>query len=651
MHVAGTIWKGRTGRETRSHKNVNFTNSTHFSFSFFGRGTRGPSVVDRGPNHLDTVVRVAVRIRSKAGPLIKVLIYVTMVSISASTTHTMKKKPAAPTGRPGGKKTGKMTRRASVAPALKPATLGSADALTNLTNKSPDDQKKNIVDKLFRQGVLGETSVLNLAAPHRASTTRDRMGAAADVATAAKTLGVSFVLKECQLMEQMQRILFPQGIETLFAERAAAASEEGGGMSTLKPSLSAVSLTSLDVMDDMTSVTTANSKGTDSKRGKTAPPNTREGCLLLLRALCEIVGRQAEPYLVGAFLAAALDECGSSNSSVREAAQDTTVALVQLAHPWAFPTLICPLLLASLHTTEWRVKAAALERLEQCASTAPHQVHRLIPTLIPAVTNQVWDTKAQVSKAARSALLAVCQTNTNKDIRPAIKAVVNAICKPSETTKAVSELMGTTFVVPVDASTLAILCPVLARALKEKLAQHKRAACLVITNMSKLVVSPADVAPFGSLLVPELQKVASNVQFEEIRDEALKALANLTKALGDLYAVEPAAENGGTSAEEMTSEQARVEEEQERIQQERAAAKQREDEMRAREEEEKKKFKDAMDAQRRLDQLAAVEAQKKRAEDEKKREKQKLSTKSEAGKCQSCGLKKCKKSCMFYSSK
>jgi elongation factor 3 len=320
-----------------------------------------------------------------------------------------------------------------------------------------------------------------------------------------------------------------------------------------------------------------------------------------------------------------------------------------LANPWTFFTVISPILLQSLQCSEWRVKAAALDRLAAAAVTAPQQVHLHIPTLIPAITSQVWDTKAQVSKSARSALLAICGTNTNKDIKSTIPAVVNAICKPSETNKAVSELMGTTFVVPVDASTLAILCPVLARALKEKLAIHKRAACIVISNMSKLVETPQAVAPFGSLLVPELQKVAANVQFEEIRDEALKALKNLTKALGDQYRIKdevPVESSNYVSV--LEEEQARVEAEQQRIQQERDAEAAREEELRKKEEEERRKFKEAMDAQRRLENLAEEEAAAKKAEEAQKKEMQKLSTKGSSGKCQGCGLKKCKKTCMFY---
>jgi len=578
---------------------------------------------------------------------------------------------------PAGAKTHQ--RRGSVAPALRPGTLDDPEAVRALLEASRDEQKLRVRD-MFRNAI-GEHTRLQLQTPHAASTTRDRGAAAADVAAAAKELGAVFVLKECEIVDDMQRILFPQGIEAVIGkvEDDAGADNNGeerngneyGGGNTLKPSASAVSLSSMcSTGEDVTSVTSI-TIGTDSKRGKTTPPNAREGCLLLIRALCEITGRDAEPYVNGAFLAAALDECASAVSSIRAAAEDATTALVAAAHPWSVPSIVVPLLLLSLKSTEWRVKAAALERIQQCTTTAPRQVHKLIPTLIPALASQVWDTKAQVSKGARNALLAVCGTNVNPDIAPTIPAIVNAISKPADTNKAVSELMGTTFVVPVDAATLAILCPVLARALKEKLAVHKRAACIVVTNMSKLVVTPQAVAPFGHLLVPELKRVTENVQFEEIRDEALKALSSLTKALGDLYsAVAASAEETESNkkaaqtapladatiaipsetemVQEILKENERARAEQERIEKERDEEAKREEEIRRKEEEERRKFKEAMEAQRELDKLAFEEAQKKKQEEELKREKQKLSTKSAGGICQGCGLKKCKKSCLFY---
>ena len=626
-----------------------------------------------------------------------------MATINASTTHSIKVKvqgqgqaggppkvsvsgissssKTKPTKKVGAGGGAPAARRGSVAPPLKAKQLASATAIAALQAQDVDGKKQSVSD-LVRACTGAPTSALNLMAPHSASTSITRRAAAADLAVAAKHLGLVFVLKECQVLVLLQQTLFPEGIQKSLLLRgsnnnnnADAFSDDGstsvGTGTMLKASTSAVSLTSLLSEADFATTTVANSVNTDSKRGKTTPPAAREGCLLLLRALAEVVGKPVEPYIVGAFLAAALDECASANSAVREAAEDCSVALVQIANPVAFRTILSPILLQTLkNTTEWRVKTAALERVQQVCGTAPAQVHKLIPTWIPAITSQVWDTKPQVSKAAKAALTAICETNTNNDIKPTIPAVVNAICKPSETNTAVSELMGTTFVIPVDAPTLAILCPLLARALKEKMALHKRAACIVIANMSKLVETPQAVAPFGSLLVPELQKVAANVQFEEIRDESLKALTALTKALGDQYkavaeqqqqegpdqltlvGASISTTTGGESIQNtvalLEQEQARVEAEQARIEHERAEAAARDAALRAKEEEEKRRFKEAMDAQRRLNQLEAEAVTAQKAEEAQKREMERLNPKA-GGKCQSCGLKKCQKTCMFYS--
>jgi hypothetical protein len=605
-----------------------------------------------------------------------------MATINAATTISVKKKVAAPT--PPKKKTGPSAstasggastaaRRGSVPPPLKPKDLATPTRIAALQSESDAAVKKERVLDLLARALGAPPSALSLGTPHTASTTRDRGQAAADLAVAAKHLSVRFVLKECGVLNELQRHLFPDGIETLLTrggggadgddasnENSTGGGGAGVGFGTIRPSTSSLSLSSLCLeQDNETMATTAaNSANTDSKRGKTIPAAAREGSLLVLRALTETVGKPVEPYICGAFLAAALDECASTNSSVREAAEDAVTSLTALANPWSFSTVMAPIVRQTLSCTEWRVKTAALECLVQLAALAPAQVHPHIPNLIPVVANQVWDTKPQVSKGAKAALLAICETNNNTDVKPAIPWVVNAICKPSETNKAISELMCTTFVVPVDASTLAILCPVLARALKEKLAIHKRAACIVISNMAKLVDSPASVAPFGSLLVPELQKVAANVQFEEIRDESLKALSNLTKALGDQYkaAEEAAAAEANKAnaiklaaeAAAMELEQNRADAEQLRIQQEREALAAEEEAHKLREAEERKRFKEAMDAQRALDQIAAEEAASSAAAEQQKKEMLKLSTKSATGTCQACGLKKCKKTCNFY---
>mmetsp|Transcript_12113 Transcript_12113/g.18399 ORF Transcript_12113/g.18399 Transcript_12113/m.18399 type:complete len:568 (-) Transcript_12113:39-1742(-) len=565
-----------------------------------------------------------------------------MISINASTTHTIKKKVVKKKVTAGTKKAGAAAKKKTsssakrgVAPPLQPNIFSDPEALKE-TCGLPDADFREKVNDILREA-LGAPALFGssagIAAPRKASSSIDRRAAAADLATLAKEKGVIFILKKCKVIEKIEMNLVPNGIAAVFGNEKGL--NPGGGMRKITSAVSLASMGSMDT-DHNDAASTIIS---DSKKGLTTPPEAREGCLLFLRALAQIVGKQAEPFVVP-MLAAALEECSSSSSFVREAAEDTTNSILELANGLAVPILICPVLFEALHSPEWRVKASALEKLAQCASLHPTHISRLLPEIVPTVSSQVWDTKPQVTMAAKSALLACCNTNINPDVAPAIPAVVNAICKPNDTVKAIDELKSTTFVATVDASTLAILCPVLARGLKDKLAVNKRSTCLVVENMSRLVETPTAVAPFGPLLVPELKKVAENVQFEEIRDAALKALGALTKALGH-------SDIDSALSAIMKEESERIEAEQKRIEDERAAEAKREEEMRVKEEEEKKLWREAMEAQRQLNDLAIKEEEEKKAEEKRKKDIAKTKTKSAGGKCQGCGLKKCKKTCLF----
>ena len=557
-----------------------------------------------------------------------------MISINSTTKHTVKKKVTKKSTTT--KKKNVVPTKRATAPPLQPSTLTTPAAISAISSL-PSSELEIQINDLFGQ-VIGNQGALfgsknGIATPRAASTTFDRSGAAADLAVLCKELGIVTVLKEYGVLEKMEGQLVPQGIGAVFGNDKGL--NPGGGM---KKILSAVSLASMASTETET-FDNGSTILSDSKKGRTTSPDAREGCLLFLRALVEIVGTMSEPFVIP-LLAAALEECSSSSSYVRSAAEDTASTIVKHANPHVVSLLIFPVLFEALHSPEWRVKTAALEKLAQCAEAYPHPTSLLLPQIIPIVTGQVWDTKPQVTKAAKETLLACCQTNINPDVAPAIPAIVQAICKPNDTVKAIDELKATTFVATVDASTLSILCPVLSRGLKDKMALNKRSCCVVVENMSRLVETPAAVAPFGPLLVPELKKVAENVQFDEIRDAALAALGALTKALGHSNI------DDAVSAI-MKAESEKIEAEQKRIEDERAAEAKREEELAIKEAEERRLWKEAMDAQRQLDQLALEEEENKKAEAAKKKEQQKKSTKSKTGKCQGCGLKKCKKTCPF----
>ena len=58
-------------------------------------------------------------------------------------------------------------------------------------------------------------------------------------------------------------------------------------------------------------------------------------------------------------------------------------------------------------------------------------------------------------------------------------------------------------------------------------------------------------------------------------------------------------------------------------------------------------WKEAQEATRLLDKIKIQEEEEKKAEEIKLKDAAKRSTKGEGGKCKSCGLKKCKKGCLF----
>lgn len=574
-----------------------------------------------------------------------------MISINENTKHKMKKKVTKKAGaggamsargtgtkKKGSSKGTNATKKRGTAPPLIPKSLTTSESISSIKALSTEELK-NRVDELF-SATIGESAPVfdpksgSMSSPRMQSTTAERGGAAADLATIAKECDIVTVLKKFNVLEKLEVQLLPDGIGSLFGNEKGL--NPGGGMRKITSNLSLASLGADSLDDGSTAPSTIIS---DSKRGKLTASEAREGCLLLLRALSQVVGAQAEPFIVPLF-AATLEECGSSSSMVREAAEDAAQSILSLVSEYGISIFIAPIIFEALHSPEWRVKAVALSQLAECAKLHPTPISKLLPQIIPIVTSQVWDTKPQVTAAAKSSLLACCETNQNPDIKPAIPAVVNAICKPTDTVKAVDQLKMTTFVMTVDATTLSILCPVLSRGLKDKMAINKRSCCIVIENMSKLVETPAAVAPFGPLLVPDLKKVAENVQFEEIRDAALAALNALTKALGH-GTIDDAVSHI------MKEENDRIAAEQNRIEEERAAEVERERLAKLKEEEERKLWREAMEAERELQKLALKEEEEKKAEAEKKKEKAKKSTKGSGGKCQGCGLKKCKKGCLF----
>ncbi|KAJ7771456.1 P-loop containing nucleoside triphosphate hydrolase protein [Mycena metata] len=262
----------------------------------------------------------------------------------------------------------------------------------------------------------------------------------------------------------------------------------------------------------------------------------REGAADTILALAKQGAvKSLEPSFIGSGLYAALLEAFADKMpAVRTAAVEAVREYVAAMNPWA-TALILPALLHEIKTAgKWQIKTGALVVLNQLVVSAPTQMARLMPEIVPILADAIWDTKADVKKAARDSLTKATALVSNKDIERFIPALIKALINPvEEVPGTIALLSATTFVSEVDSPTLSLMVPLLSRGLSEKLTATKRKVAVIVDNMAKLVDSPITVRPFLPKLLPGLLKVETSIGDPEARGVIGKAIATL-RQVGDV---------------------------------------------------------------------------------------------------------------------
>ncbi|TDL20170.1 hypothetical protein BD410DRAFT_899743 [Rickenella mellea] len=259
-------------------------------------------------------------------------------------------------------------------------------------------------------------------------------------------------------------------------------------------------------------------------------PAAREAAVNAVRSIIkEGAVTVLEPSFVDSGLYAALIETFADKMpAVRTAAVEAVREYVAAMNPWAC-ALVLPALLHQIKTAgKWQVKTGALVVLNQLVVSAPTQTAKLMPEIVPVLSEAIWDTKADVKKAARESLTKATALVSNKDIERFIPALISALINPVEEVPSTIQLLSsTTFVSEVDSPTLSLMVPLLSRGLTEKLTATKRKVAVIVDNMAKLVDSPVTVRPFLPKLLPGLIKIEDTVADPEARGVVGKAIATL----------------------------------------------------------------------------------------------------------------------------
>lgn len=230
----------------------------------------------------------------------------------------------------------------------------------------------------------------------------------------------------------------------------------------------------------------------------------REGALFAFEALCDMLGKLFEPYVV--HLLPDLLLCfGDGNHYVREAAQ--LAAKTIMTHLSAHGVkLVLPSLLTALEQDSWRTKAGSAELLGTMAYCAPKQLSSCLPSIVPKIMEILTDSHNKVQEAGSQALKQIGSVIKSPEIQTLVPLLLEALSNPSvKTQPCLQALLATEFDNKVDPASLALILPTIKRGLELRSAESKRTAARVIAALYT-VTDSKDLSPYLKELLPGIKQ-------------------------------------------------------------------------------------------------------------------------------------------------
>jgi elongation factor 3 len=252
----------------------------------------------------------------------------------------------------------------------------------------------------------------------------------------------------------------------------------------------------------------------------------------------------------------ALDALSDKNPVVREAADYGIDALFKVLSSEALVVGLLPIVSAYLAkpTGKWQSAVTAYKLIQRMADKAKLEIGSSkeeannkdilreamgtkLAGLIPIVEAGMTDMKNEIQKQAVATMTSLTTLLSNDDVAPRIPLLIDTMENPSKATlqKAIHALSQTTFVAIVTSPVLALLTPLLERALNDPTTAQEvlRQTVVVVENLTKLVHDPVEARTFLPKLKPGVKGVQDRASLPEVRDMAARALGVINKAMGD----------------------------------------------------------------------------------------------------------------------
>ncbi|KAI0823669.1 P-loop containing nucleoside triphosphate hydrolase protein [Trametes gibbosa] len=284
-----------------------------------------------------------------------------------------------------------------------------------------------------------------------------------------------------------------------------------------------ISKTGLESLTDANILSTIHSFATNKKSGY-----ERESAAIAFHSFATVIGAPCAHLLLSS-LPILYELYMDKGDVVRNAATSATKAILKLFPPES-TRIVFRALEDILEKGKWRSKVGVLDAMKTFVTSARDPVANELGTTIPKVEAAMHDTKSEVSSAAVKCATALCTTLANPDLSPHIPVLVKCMSNPDSVPACIKALSNTTFVAEVTAPALAVLVPLMIRALNDRSMEVQRRSVVVIDNLVKLVRDPNVAATYLSPLVDGVEKIAKGAAFPEVRAFAEGALGTLQKA-------------------------------------------------------------------------------------------------------------------------
>lgn len=240
----------------------------------------------------------------------------------------------------------------------------------------------------------------------------------------------------------------------------------------------------------------------------------RESAAMAFQALATILGAPIAPLLIPS-IPIIFELYADKGDVVRQAATTAIKSILKLFPPEA-TRIVFHHLEDILDKGKWQSKVGALDGMKSFVTSAKDQVANELGEVLPTVEKSMHDTKKEVSTAAIKCATSMCATLDNADLAPHIPTLVKCMSNPDTVAACIKGLSSTTFVVEVKGPALAVLVPLLLRALNDRSMEVQRRTVVVLDNLVKLVRDPTIAATYLSPLVEGTEKIAKSAAFPEV---------------------------------------------------------------------------------------------------------------------------------------